>query len=154
MPNTKRGSRGEPDVSYNAGVNGGVLTRCSVCNIADGLPVSDPIYFFFGGTSSGSPQWAGITTLGDQLAHRRLGFINAALYRISKTPALYKAAFHDVTIGNNDVVEIGGQGYNAAKGWDPVTGLGTPNAVVLEPLIAILTYSSDAYNVIHNIGQN
>jgi hypothetical protein len=30
------------------------------------------------------------------------------------------------------VAEIGG-GFDAATGWDPVTGLGTPNAVRLLP---------------------
>jgi hypothetical protein len=37
--------------------------------------------------------------------------------------------------GNNDVAEIGGAGFNAGTGWDPVTGLGTPNAAVLLPAL-------------------
>ena len=117
MPNTKRGSRGEPDVSYNAGVNGGVLTHCGICNLLNGLDPTDPtIFFLFGGTSSGSPQWAAITTLGNQLAHHRLGFINPALYRISQFPALYKAAFHDVTTGNDHRGRPGrARGYTASK---------------------------------------
>ena len=40
--------------------------------------------------------------------------------------------------GNNDVAEIGG-GFNAAAGWDPVTGLGTPNAVDLLPRLVSRT---------------
>ena len=153
VPNTERGHRGEPDVSYNAGVNGGVLTHCGICNLLNGFLPTDPtIFFIFGGTSAGSPQWAGLTTLGDQLAHHRLGFINPALYRISEIPGLYKQAFHDVTIGNNDVLDLGNEGYSAAKGWDPVTGLGTPNAVVLEPLLAVYSFSSDVSNGVHNRG--
>ena len=54
--------RGVPDIAYNAGVNGGVLTVCSVCN--DGMPA----VFLFGGTSAGSPQWAGLAAIADQMA--------------------------------------------------------------------------------------
>ena len=61
-------------------------------------------------------------------------------------PSLYKAAFHDVTTGNNDVVEIGNQGYDAKKNWDAVTGLGSPNAANLEPLLAAFTFGSDCNN--------
>jgi subtilase family serine protease len=120
--------RGVPDVAYNAGVNGGVLTVCSICN--GGVPA----VFLFGGTSAGSPQWAGLTAIADQVAHHRIGDINSALYSVANSSAKYRSAFHDVTTGNNDVSEIGG-GYNARKGWDPVTGLGTPNAAKLLPLL-------------------
>jgi subtilase family serine protease len=120
--------RGVPDVAYNAGVNGGVLTVCSICN--GGVPA----VFLFGGTSAGSPQWAGLTAIADQVAHHRIGDINSALYSVANSSAKYRSAFHDVTTGNNDVSEIGG-GYDARKGWDPVTGLGTPNAAKLLPLL-------------------
>lgn len=127
-----RGShRGVPDVSYNAGINGGVLTVCSVCN------AGTPAVFLFGGTSAGSPQWAALTAIGDQLAHRRLGDINPALYALSHLPKRLDP-LHDVTIGNNDVAEIGGVGYDAGRGWDPVTGLGTPDASRLLPALALL----------------
>lgn len=121
--------RGVPDVSYNAGVNGGVLTVCSVCN--DG----EPAVFLFGGTSAGSPQWAGLAAIADQMAHHRLGDINPALYSIANSSSKYRSAFHDVTTGNNDVPEIGA-GFDARRGWDAVTGLGTPNAQKLLPLLA------------------
>jgi subtilase family serine protease len=117
--------RGVPDVAYNAGINGGVLTVCSVCN--GGVPA----VFLFGGTSAGSPQWAALTADADQMAGQRLGDINTALYAIYRTDK-HTTALHDVTTGNNDVLSIGG-GYNAGKGWDPVTGLGTPNAAILLP---------------------
>lgn len=133
---SKKLGRGVPDVSYNAGINGGVLTHCGVCNVLSGGQPSDPSFFLFGGTSAGSPQWAGMVAVGDQLAHRRFGDINPALYTISRSHALYRASLHDVTVGNNDVAEIG-TGFNAAKGWDPVTGLGTPNASALLPLLAV-----------------
>ncbi len=127
-----RGSgRGEPDVAYDAGINGGVLTVCSVCN--GGVPA----VFLFGGTSAGTPQWAALTAVADQLAHRRLGDINPALYGLSHLPARINP-LHDVTTGNNDVVEIGGDGYDARRGWDPVTGLGTPKASLLLPALALI----------------
>jgi subtilase family serine protease len=123
--------RGVPDVAYNAGVNGGVLTHCGICNVLSGLDPLDPtVFFLFGGTSAGSPQWAGIAAIGAQMAHHRLGNINPRLYTISHHS---NGALHDVTIGNNDVVELGGFGDDAATGWEPVTGLGTPNAVRLLP---------------------
>jgi subtilase family serine protease len=121
--------RGVPDVSYNAGVNGGVLTVCTVCD-----PSEPGSVFLFGGTSAGPPQWAGLTAIADQMAHHRLGEINTELYSIANSRSKYRSALHDVTVGNNDVSEIGG-GYDARRGWDPVTGLGTPNAVKLLPLL-------------------
>ena len=126
--------RGVPDVAYNAGVNGGVLTHCGVCNLTIGADPSEPFFFLFGGTSAGSPQWAALTADADQLAGHDLGDINSKLYSIAAGPG--PKALHDVVQGNNDVAEIGGQGYNAGQGWDPVTGLGTPNAAYLLPALA------------------
>jgi subtilase family serine protease len=142
VPNTSRSGRGVPDVAYDAGVNGGVLTHCGICNLIFGLDPTDPtIFFIFGGTSAGSPQWAGLTAVGDQLAHHRFGDINPALYLISRSHSLYADAFHDITTGNNDVNEIG-TGYDAATNWDPVTGLGSPNASRLLPLLGVFTLVS------------
>jgi len=128
--------RGVPDVAYNAGVSGGVLIHCGTCNVAFGVPGGStaPVFFIIGGTSAGSPQWAGLTAIGDQLAGRRLGMINQALYAIGNAKSQYAKAFHDITAGNNDVAEVGG-GYDAGPGWDPVTGLGTPDAAALLPLL-------------------
>jgi subtilase family serine protease len=142
VPNTDKRGRGVPDVSYNAGVNGGVLTHCGICNLLFGLDPTDPtIFFIFGGTSAGSPQWAGLTAVGDQLARHRFGDINPALYLLSRSQNLYADAFHDITTGNNDVSEID-TGYNAATNWDPVTGLGSPNAANLLPLLGVFTLVS------------
>lgn len=41
----------------------------------------------------------------------------------------FKGAFNDVTSGNNP--GCGSQGFAAAPGWDPVTGLGTPSFMKL-----------------------
>ncbi|MBV8256387.1 MAG: S53 family peptidase [Actinobacteria bacterium] len=128
--------RGVPDVAYDAGVNGGVLTHCSVCNLLFGLPTNAAVFFIFGGTSAGSPQWAALAADADQIAGHRIGNINQSLYQLAQAPPKYSADFHDVTTGNNDVVEINNQGYNAGTGWDAVTGLGTPNAANLLPALA------------------
>jgi subtilase family serine protease len=90
-----------------------------------------------GGTSASAPLWAGLVALADQYAGRHLGFVNAALYRIGHT-RLYRRAFHDVTAGNNTVrfppKTI--NGYDADRGWDAVTGWGSPLASALVPLLA------------------
>jgi subtilase family serine protease len=126
------GARGVPDVSFSGDVNGGLLIAWS-----QGDPANLGDIFIFGGTSAGSPQWAAITALADQAAHHRLGFLNTKLYAIAATP-LRSFAFHDVTTGNNTVTvsDANGNpltisGYNAGKGWDPVTGLGSPDVAHL-----------------------
>jgi subtilase family serine protease len=81
------------------------------------------------GTSASAPLWGGIVALADQYAHHDLGSVNSAIYRIGRSSS-YQTAFHDVTTGND--------GYKATRGWDPVTGWGTPNAQVLIPLLAPL----------------
>jgi len=130
----KNGARGVPDVAYNAGVAGGVLIYSATINVAVGLPANAAVFFIIGGTSAGSPQWAGLAADADQLGGHRMGNINPALYSIAQAKAHYAAALHDITTGNNDVAEIGG-GFNAGARWDPVTGLGTPNAAGLLPLL-------------------
>ncbi|HYX51645.1 MAG TPA: S53 family peptidase, partial [Ktedonobacteraceae bacterium] len=139
-PNFQQGivqskQRGVPDVAYNGDVNGGVLAVWS----SSGSGANQ--VFIFGGTSAGSPQWAGIIALGNQLAGHNLGFINKAIYRIGES-ASYSRAFHDIVIGNNTFVGTtsSGQtvtilGYNTARGWDPVTGWGSPNVARLLPLL-------------------
>jgi subtilase family serine protease len=76
-----------------------------------------------GGTSAAAPFWAAATALVQQyaLAHgvRRLGYINPILYALAAShPAL--APFHDVVRGGNRY-------YQAGPGWDPATGLGSPD---------------------------
>lgn len=125
-PGTNWAHRGVPDVAYNGGVNGGVLGYF------------DGIWYIFGGTSAGSPQWAGLVALTDQLYRGRIGSLNTTLYRIAASPSLYRTAFHDITSGNNNFPNVDATtifGYRTANGWDPVTGLGTPKANVLVPLL-------------------
>jgi subtilase family serine protease len=129
-----------PDISYNAAVNGGVLGVLSCGPSECGLPQAT--YFFrFGGTSAGSPQWAALVAMADQLARGRVGAINKVLYRVGKSP-FASTFFHDVTVGDNSVAGDAGTpgtpitGYSAAPGFDMATGWGTPNATTLVPALA------------------
>jgi subtilase family serine protease len=90
-----------------------------------------------GGTSVAAPLWAAIIALADQEAGRHLGFVDPALYRIGRSTH-YHQAFHDVTRGSNSVElpALTITGYPAARGWDPVTGWGSPNAQALVPLLS------------------
>jgi len=133
-----QGARGVPDVSYSGDVNGGMLIAWS-----QGVSSQVGEIWIFGGTSAGSPQWAAITALADEAGHHRLGDLNPRLYAIGDSP-LYGYAFHDVTTGNNSVTLLDDNnnpvsitGYSAGPGWDPVTGLGSPNVA---HLIQLLTH--------------
>jgi subtilase family serine protease len=130
-------SRGVPDIGYQASATTGVLVYITnpgysgiVC--PDGSLCSAG-WYVVGGTSSGSPQWAALIAIADQINGGRLGYINPGLYRIGSDPARYAADFYDVTTGNNGLFAPDVPGYPATTGWDPVTGLGTPNAAVFLP---------------------
>ena len=126
-------SRGVPDIAYNAAIIGGVLAVWSSSGQGANL------VFRFGGTSAGSPQWSGLIALADQLRHRRVGYLNDALYFAARSPRIYGALFHDITTGDNTYhgANITIPGYPATKGWDPATGLGTPKANLLVPALAL-----------------
>ncbi len=124
-----RATRGVPDVSADASGHTGMAIVLS----ARGRTVIRDS----GGTSASAPIWAALIALADQYAGRHLGLVNPAIYQIARGPR-YHQAFHDVTQGNNTVqfppTTI--TGYQAASGWDPVTGWGSPDAQVLIPLLA------------------
>lgn len=118
--------RGVPDVSGSADPGAGL-----------------PIYFdgqwtIIGGTSASAPLWAGITALGNQMAGKPLGFLNPALYQIA-AGSTYADNFRDITVGDNTNHAANVKGYPAVKGWDPVTGLGSPNAEKLLPALIAAT---------------
>ncbi len=120
-------ARGVPDVSYNGAIIGGVLVVWSSSGLGQDL------VFRFGGTSAGSPQWAGLVALTDQLNGGRVGDINKALYKLGKSSSA-STYFHDVTSGDNSYPPI--TGFSAGPGWDAATGLGTPIASSLVPKLA------------------
>jgi subtilase family serine protease len=109
------------DVAYNASVYTAVMVYL-------GFLGSNSGFYFFGGTSEGSPQWAAITALADEAAGHGLGALNPLLYRIAGNAKAYGRDFHDVTVGNNAFF---GPGYNAGTGYDLPTGLGSPNVANL-----------------------
>jgi subtilase family serine protease len=81
------------------------------------------------GTSCSAPVVAGIITLLNterlNAGKSSLGFINQVIYEAYAADA---TTFTDITKGNNMCTEscCSKFGYTATKGWDPLTGLGTP----------------------------
>ncbi len=122
------GMRGVPDVSYNAALVSAILVWESFNPAGAGWTI-------IGGTSEGSPQWAGLDALANE-ADGSLGFLGPRLYQIY-TNGSYAAAFHDITSGNNSFGGV--TGYDAGTGWDPASGLGTPDASQLVMALASTT---------------
>ena len=113
-------ARGEPDVAYSADLIGGTLIAFAG---------------HFGvivGTSVGTPQWAGIAALSEQVAGHRLPQLNIRLYHLAKSGS-YTVGLHDITTGSNGFAGV--PGFSAGPGWDAVTGLGTPDVAKLVPLL-------------------
>lgn len=132
--------RGVPDIGYQASSGTGVLTYLSLPGASNGglscgTTECSSGWYDVGGTSSGSPQWAGLVAIAAQMHGGGLGQINPTLYSIASDPAAYANDFYDVTTGNNQA-NPSVPGYPATTGWDPVTGLGTPNAANLVPALA------------------
>jgi kumamolisin len=71
------------------------------------------------GTSAVAPLWAGLTALINQQLGSRVGLLNPQIYQSSVA-----STFHDVTSGSNGA-------YSAGPGWDPCTGLGSPDGSAL-----------------------
>lgn len=99
-----------------------------------------------GGTSASSPTFASIAGYLNSLSMNKtgkpLGFMNPLLYKMA---AAKPSAFTDIVSGDNKCTEDGCfsscKGYECAKGWDPVTGLGTP---VLSEMLAYIEAQLDA----------
>lgn len=111
------GKRGLPDVSYNADPYTGILVYLSF------LGVQNAGYYDIGGTSEGSPQWAGIVADLNQFAGQPLGFLNPAVYAVGGLGQFGKYG-QDITLGGNSLNNV--PGYYAGPGWDPASGWGTP----------------------------
>ncbi len=122
VQNQLKQGRGVPDVAGDADPRTGLAIYTSGWELG-------------GGTSASAPLWAAFMAIADQMAGHPLGFINPALYKLA-TSSSYAQDFHDITIGDNtvdvnDTTRV--QGYPAVQGWDPITGLGTPDAEKLLP---------------------
>ncbi|KAI0277733.1 subtilisin-like protein [Russula brevipes] len=108
--------RGYPDISAQA-LNFQVVIKGVVENVA--------------GTSCSAPTAAGvISLLNDFLiskGKRSLGFLNPLIYDKGVK------GFNDITSGSNP--GCGTPGFAATAGWDPVTGLGTPDFSKLQGIV-------------------
>ena len=124
-------SRGFPDISMSAAVNGAALVFLNA-NAAQGAAG----FYLIGGTSEASPEFSGIIAIADQMAGHGLGLINPALYAME---AAGDPGIVDVTNGTNTVTfpQNGAthtvRGWSAVSGYDLSTGVGTVNAALFIP---------------------
>ena len=94
-----------------------------------------------GGTSLAAPVMAAITALADSSTRCAVngpaGFINPTIYNLAKNPASYAKDFQDETTGNIAYSPSGYTGslYQATKGYDMASGLGSPKAANLIPAL-------------------
>jgi kumamolisin len=116
-PSVKTGGRGVPDVTGDADPTTGYTIR------VDGQTS------VIGGTSAVAPLWAGLVAVANQQLGTQVGFIQPAIYA-----AKAASAFNDITQGNNGT-------YSAGPGWDACSGLGSPIASKLIPLLAAASTS-------------
>ncbi|MDI2125612.1 S53 family peptidase [Yinghuangia seranimata] len=137
--------RGVPDIGLQASSGTGALVYLSLPPDGQGglkcgdTPCSTG-WYDIGGTSLACPEWAGLVAIADQINGGGLGPINPALYKLGGDPAKYAQDFYDVTTGNN-TADPNVPGFPATTGWDPVTGLGTPNAAKLLPDLVAAAHS-------------
>ena len=106
------GERSVPDVSYNADPYTGFSTY-----------FTDPVtgksgWHVYGGTSAGVPQWAALLARRASLGNDDGTLIHSQLY--TEAALNYSGSFRDILGGNN--------GHVARRGFDLVTGLGSPVA--------------------------
>lgn len=139
--------RGVPDVSANSGGN-------MVYVVPDAA--MDGTLTINGGTSASTPLWASLllqfNTIFEDQGLPQLGFMNDLLYTAS---AVAVASFNDVYMGNNtssyilggsvtsngQLITPTGIGYEAGAGYDLVTGLGTPNGLLLARALTAIAHS-------------
>jgi kumamolisin len=111
------GGRGVPDVAGDASPETGYNVSFDGQNEV------------VGGTSAVAPLWAALVALLNQQRGSNLGFINPTLYQSAEN------GFNDITQGNNGA-------WSAGPGWDPCTGLGSPNGAQLSQIFAATTTAS------------
>ena len=137
--------RGIPDVSANAGPGSPYIIFNSTNNDLD----------FYGGTSATAPLWAAlaiqINAIFNDQGLPSLGYMNDLLYTAA---AVAPASFQDITYGNNrssyanggnytssnGPITPKGFGYEAGDDYDLVTGLGSPNGVLLARALTALAH--------------
>jgi len=106
-PAGSSGGRGVPDVSADGDPDSGYRLR------VDGSEM------VAAGTSAAAPLWAALVALMNQKLGHNLGFVNASLYAVPGYPNS-PGPLRDIISGSNGA-------YKAGPGWDPCTGLGSPD---------------------------
>ncbi|MBV8279774.1 MAG: S53 family peptidase, partial [Verrucomicrobia bacterium] len=114
--------------SYQKGVSG--LASTTKRNVPDlAFPADYTDTYVSGGwvplqgTSWSSPTYVALQVEINQVKGKRLGWVNPAIYSVFKKEK-YATDFYDVTQGSNGE-------YNAKKGYDNVTGIGSPKGEAL-----------------------
>lgn len=124
--------RGVADIAANGSGESRVVFY-STYNVLAGQIDRDGGWRRAAGTSVAAPLIAGITALARQAAHRPLGALNPALYRLAATPGRATAAgIADVTTGCNSVP--GNRGWCARPSWDALTELDLTSSQLTRPL--------------------
>jgi subtilase family serine protease len=123
------GYRGIPDVAYNADPATGF-------SVYDSSPIfAAAPWLVIAGTSAAAPQWAGLIALANQLRHgdnlSSNNVINSPIYEAARRD--YRDNFFDIKSGSNGAC---GSVCTAVRGYDFVTGLGSPRAGELVPALA------------------
>ena len=113
-PSAAQGGRGVPDVSGDAAPATGYQV------LVDGTAE------VVGGTSAVAPLWAALVALVNQQTGKSAGYLNPQLYPGGE------ASFFDITSGSNG-------SFQASAGWDPCTGLGSPDGQKIAGLLAAAT---------------
>ncbi|KAM3419686.1 Tripeptidyl-peptidase SED1 [Cercospora zeina] len=116
--NNSQATRGFPDIAANG---------------ANYVVAVDGAWTLVFGTSASSPTLGSILTLINEARYAigkgSIGFINPVAYA-------HPSMFRDVTTGGNQGCNT--PGFSAVSGWDPVTGLGTPNFPLMLPVFLVL----------------
>jgi len=146
--------RSEPDIALDADLYTGFAT--GLLTFPKGKPpkfIKIPV----GGTSMSAPLVAGIIADAQQGQHKAFGFTNPGLYRLngtralhdilpstSRTPALFRGEVCNaqfcgspslITFDDQDPMMDGYAGQVTVKGYDNMTGIGTPRG---QPFITAL----------------
>lgn len=101
--------RGIPDVAANASSDTGYLIE------------ADKTRMSLGGTSAVAPLWAALIARVNEALGRRIGLLTPLLYRLNAS----SGAVFDITHGYNGANRT--RAFHARPGWDPCTGLGSPD---------------------------
>jgi kumamolisin len=136
LPAYQNSSKVPKSVNSSAFAGRGVPDVSGAADPATGYNIQvDGQTFPVGGTSAVAPLWAGLIALINQKLKGRVGFINPQLYSLPAN----SGAFRDVVTGNNRVSfkKFKKVGYDAQKGWDACSGLGSVDGTKLAELLKI-----------------